>query len=66
MGTARLLGHTPPHGEVDQRTTGFAVSTPAPDSAPFDPHAFPADLGATQRQAAELYAALRAHQATLP
>ncbi|WP_435607078.1 hypothetical protein [Streptomyces ardesiacus] len=42
------------------------MSTPAPDSAPFDPHAFPADLLAAQRQAAELYAALRAHQATLP
>ncbi|GGQ39341.1 hypothetical protein ACH4NV_33485 [Streptomyces althioticus] len=41
------------------------MSTPAPDSTPFDPHAFPADLVATQRQAAELYAALRAHQATL-
>ncbi|WP_225626491.1 hypothetical protein [Streptomyces werraensis] len=30
------------------------MSTPAPDSTPFDPHAFPADLVATQRQAAEL------------
>ncbi|MCG8971818.1 hypothetical protein [Streptomyces sp. CL12-4] len=42
------------------------MSTPAPDSAPFDPHAFPADLVAAQRQAAELYAALHAHQETLP
>ncbi|OWA00977.1 hypothetical protein B9W62_35660 [Streptomyces sp. CS113] len=40
------------------------MSTPAPDT--FDPHAFPAGLLAAQRQAAELYAALRAHQATLP
>ncbi|MEU9355068.1 hypothetical protein AB0D65_29740 [Streptomyces griseoloalbus] len=42
------------------------MSTPAPDPAPFDPHAFPTDLVAAQRQAAELYAALHAHQATLP
>ncbi|MDI3101962.1 hypothetical protein QJ054_33550 [Streptomyces sp. AN-3] len=42
------------------------MSTPAPDPAPFDPHAFPADLVAAQRQAAELYAALHALQATLP
>ncbi|MER7057630.1 hypothetical protein [Streptomyces sp. NPDC000351] len=42
------------------------MSTPALDSAPFDPHAFPADLVAAQRQATELYAALRTHQATLP
>ncbi|MFE1206406.1 hypothetical protein ACFW5V_32485 [Streptomyces sp. NPDC058762] len=40
------------------------MSTPAPDT--FDPHAFPADLVAAQRQAAELYAALHALQATLP
>ncbi|OVZ99537.1 hypothetical protein B9W64_37735 [Streptomyces sp. CS159] len=48
------------------------MSTPAPapapedPSAPFDPHAFPAALVAAQRQAAELYAALHALQATLP
>ncbi|WP_060880546.1 hypothetical protein, partial [Streptomyces scabiei] len=48
------------------------MSTPSPSvapedsSTPFDPHAFPADLVAAQRQAAELYAALHAHQATLP
>lgn len=32
----------------------------------FDPHDFPADLIAAQCRAAELYAALHAHQATLP
>ncbi|MFF0698380.1 hypothetical protein ACFYU4_37820 [Streptomyces tendae] len=46
------------------------MSTPAPASedsgAPFDPHAFPTDLIAAQRQAAELFAALHALQATLP
>ncbi|MGV9509367.1 hypothetical protein ACWDQZ_27580 [Streptomyces tendae] len=48
------------------------MSTPAPapapedSSAPFDPHAFPSDLVAAQRQAAELYAALHAYQETLP
>ncbi|MFF8399875.1 hypothetical protein [Streptomyces sp. NPDC016172] len=44
-------------------------SAPGPattEPAPFDPHAFPADLRAAQRTAAELYAALHAHQATLP
>lgn len=40
------------------------MSTPAP--APFHPHDFPPDLLAAQRKVAELYAALRAHQATLP
>ncbi|MGW2496200.1 hypothetical protein ACWCV2_17080 [Streptomyces pseudogriseolus] len=34
--------------------------------APFDPHAYPADLVAAQRRAAELYAALHALQARLP
>ncbi|MET9776216.1 hypothetical protein ABZ023_18480 [Streptomyces sp. NPDC006367] len=34
--------------------------------APFDPHAFPPELIAAQRQAAELYAALHALQETLP
>lgn len=42
------------------------MSTPAPDPAPFDPHAYPADLVAAQRTAAELYAALHALQARLP
>ncbi|MFE6522280.1 hypothetical protein [Streptomyces sp. NPDC057794] len=42
------------------------MSTPAPEPAPFDPHDFPADLIAAQHQAAELYAALHAHQAALP
>ncbi|MET9779232.1 hypothetical protein ABZ023_34150, partial [Streptomyces sp. NPDC006367] len=42
------------------------MSTPVSDSAPFDPHAFPADLVAAQRKAAELYAALRVFQETLP
>ncbi|MFI8206649.1 hypothetical protein [Streptomyces sp. NPDC085937] len=42
------------------------MSTPAPDPAPFDPHAFPDDLVAAQRTAAELYAALHALQARLP
>ncbi|GAA5070645.1 hypothetical protein [Streptomyces similanensis] len=41
-------------------------TAPAPDPAPFDPHAFPADLVAAQRQAAELHAALHAHQTSLP
>ncbi|MFE9993467.1 hypothetical protein [Streptomyces avermitilis] len=40
------------------------MSTPAP--APFDPHDFPPDLLAAQRKLAGLYAALHAHQATLP
>ncbi|MFE9679770.1 hypothetical protein ACFYO5_37690 [Streptomyces sp. NPDC006259] len=42
------------------------MSTPAPEPDPFDPQNFPADLIAAQRQVADLYAALRAHQATLP
>ncbi|MGW4087040.1 hypothetical protein ACWEGS_28810 [Streptomyces sp. NPDC004822] len=42
------------------------MSTPAPDPAPFDPHAFPDDLVAAQRTAAELYARLHALQARLP
>ncbi|WP_406730680.1 hypothetical protein [Streptomyces sp. NBC_01794] len=40
------------------------MSTPAP--APFNPHDFPPDLLAAQRKLAKLYAALHAHQATLP
>jgi hypothetical protein len=42
------------------------MSTPATEPAPFDPHAFPPKLIEAQRKAAELYAALRAHQAVLP
>ncbi|QQM47358.1 hypothetical protein ACN6AT_37995 (plasmid) [Streptomyces sp. JL4002] len=42
------------------------MSTPAPEPDPFDPQDFPADLVAAQRQVADLYAALRAHQAMLP
>lgn len=42
------------------------MSTPTPEPAPFDPHAFPDDLLAAQRTAAELYAALHALQARLP
>ncbi|MEU9925086.1 hypothetical protein AB0H51_28025 [Streptomyces griseoluteus] len=41
------------------------MTTPAAD-APFDPHAFPADLLAAQLRLTELYAALHAHQAALP
>ncbi|GAA2439371.1 hypothetical protein [Streptomyces glaucus] len=42
------------------------MSTPTPEPAPFDPHAFPADLLVAQRTAAELYAALHTLQARLP
>jgi len=37
-----------------------------PDPSAFDPHAFPDDLVAAQRQAAELYAKLHTLQARLP
>lgn len=56
------------------RTISTIAPTPKDDSteqdpatdAPFDPHDFPPDLRAAQRELAEVYAALRAHQATLP
>ncbi|MGW4517905.1 hypothetical protein ACWEO4_39515 [Streptomyces sp. NPDC004393] len=48
-------------------TSPAPASEPAPaDAAPFAPRDFPADLRQAQRAAAELYAALHAHQATLP
>ncbi|MER7497073.1 hypothetical protein ABT033_31310 [Streptomyces pharetrae] len=43
-----------------------AAASAQPDPVPFDPKAFPADLIAAQRTVAELFAALHAHQATLP
>ncbi|CAM5237677.1 hypothetical protein [Streptomyces griseomycini] len=42
------------------------MTTPDPAPAPFNPHAFPNDLVAAQRTAAELYAKLHALQARLP
>ncbi|MFN1193310.1 hypothetical protein ACK03K_34165 [[Kitasatospora] papulosa] len=42
------------------------MSTPAPEPAPFDPHAFPADLIAAHHDATRLRAELEAYAATLP
>jgi hypothetical protein len=50
----------------------MSIPAPAPAAkdtsteAPFDPHDFPADLVAAQREAAELYTALHTLQARLP
>lgn len=42
------------------------MSAPPDEPAPFDPHDFPDDLIAAQREAADLYVRLHVFQATLP
>ncbi|MEU3521058.1 hypothetical protein ABZ770_38360 [Streptomyces sp. NPDC006654] len=44
----------------------MSTPTPSPEETPFDPHAFPADLVAAQRELAEAYAALHTLQKRLP